>query len=342
MSHVKIMDCTIFVCAFAANEAINRYPHELIFGIHIDKTKSMSDQLKTRKASDLDASQAIGGSDTTSLNASSSFHVSKKAKREPSMFLRMLDSILISKTRGKYDDYKYDAGAFDSLLNRFELGEIQEVEEAIKYDITVVDNFWNYIGYSLLAKAVMAGLINLVRVLLKHAGKSLMKPLNEDSNPLLQACARGRVEIVKLLLEHGFDPNLMCSDQYYTCLTTACMQGHTAVVRLLLEYGAAPDQANQGYETPLGYACQNGRLDIVRLLLNGGASVNLVNSYGNTHLITALLYQQDDTDLIQLLLERGADPAIPDEYGRTALDLVTKGSELAEMLINAQSEHILK
>ena len=330
------------MCAFAANEAINRYPHELIFGMHIDKTKSMSDQLKTRKASDFEAGREVGGSDTTSLNASSSFHVSKKAKREPSMILKMLESILFSKTRGKYDDYKYDAGAFDHLLNRIELGEMREVDEAIKHNISAIDDFWNSIGYSLLAKAAMTGLINLVRVLLKYADKSSMKPPNEDSNPLLQACTRGRVEIVKLLLEHGFDPNLMCSDQYYTCLTTACMQGHTEVVRLLLEHGAAPDQANQGYETPLGYACQNGRLDIVRLLLDGGASVNLVNSFGNTHLITALLHRQDDTDLIQLLLERGADPAIPDEYGRTALDLVAKGSELAEMLINAQSEHILK
>ena len=302
----------------------------------------MSDQLKTSRASDLDAGQELGDSNTSSLNTSSSFHVSNKAKREPSVLLEMLESILILKNRcNDEDEDENDKCVVDRILNRIMRGDIQEVDEAIKYDLTAVDDFWNSIGYSLLDKAAETGMTNLVRVLLKHTDKSTINA-NRDRNPLLLACCRGRVQIVKLLLEHGFDPNLICGDQYDTCLTAVCSVGYLAMVRLLLEHGAKVDLANEGHGTPLGVACQNGHLDIARLLLDHGADVNLATSRGNTPLISAVRRHQNYTDLIQLLLERGADPSISGGDGRVALDYVADGSEIAQMILNSQLEHVLK
>ena len=298
----------------------------------------MSDQLKTSKASDLDAEQGIGGSDTSSA------HVAKKAiKREPSMLLQMLDAILILKNRYNVEDEdEEDKVAVDRILNRIVHGDIQEVDEAINYDITAVDNFWNSIGYSLLDKAADTGLTNLVRVLLKYSDKSMMNS-SRDRNPLFLACCRGRVESVKLLLGHGFDPNLMCDDQYHTCLTAVCSSGYLAMVRLLLEHGAKVDLANHGHETPLGYACRNGYIEVARLLLDHGADVNAINKDGKTALIVAVRDRRSHRkEMIQLLLERGADPALPDRDGRVALDYVADGSEIAQMIINSQLEHILK
>ena len=336
----------------------------------------MFDQLKTRKASDLDDGLGINESNSALIDGSPSFHVAKKAKREPSMFLRLLANSLSIKHnyRDPKDDALYDE--FDEILN----GDLSELDEMITSNV-ILDNFWDSIGYSLIENAVKAGLINIVKLLLKHADKSIMMVFTRYRHPLLKACLKGYVDIAKLLLEQGADPNLHGETHDYddiTYLSYACMANNSGMVELLLKHGAdpnlsdGPDQcpplmqacqpdglpvvrllvdygadvnfSNPEFGTALTYVCGIGSLDMARLLLDGGADVNLIDSYGDTPLIAVCRDVEDEAQvtLIQLLLEHGADPAIPDSQGRVALDYVTEGSELAEMITNAQLEHILK
>ena len=339
----------------------------------------MSDQLPVniRKASDVHADQEISDSDDSSIHASTSVQVSKRTRREPStsIFLRSLNNSLSLKNY--YHDHNNGLFAqFREIIN----GDISEIDEAIKNNV-VVDNFWSSIGYSLLENAAAAGQINIVRLLLKHADKSVIKSFDGDLNPLVLAYLNGHLEIFQLLLEHDFDPDSPGEIPDYgnmTCLAHACVKNNSDMVEFLLKHGADPnllDDPDQcpslvqachpkglpvmkllvaygadvnlslpGYGTALTCACQIGSLDMARLLLDAGADVNLIDSYGDTPLI-AVCRDIDDDDqagFIQFLLERGADPAIPDSEGDVPLDLVTEGSVMAQMIINSHLEHILK
>ena len=320
----------------------------------------MSDQLISGKASDHDADQAIGVSNISSIDGSS---LAKKAKHDPIMFLRSFDSAL--KSRGEDD-------------KAFENEELNELDESIGCSIITHHEFWDSIGYSLLKNAVESGLIAVVQVILKHADKNATKTLEANYPPLLLACKAGHIEIVSLMLVHGFNPDLAgvgYRGHNETCLTYACLRSNLALVELLLINGAKPDLYFRNEDPPIVQACGHGAVDIVILLLDYGADINIISRYGDTPLTRACAYghldlarllldrgadvngvdrdgitplmtairdQPHNIGLIQLLLERGADPAITDISGRVPLDYVTEGSEVAQMIINAQLEHVLK
>ena len=330
----------------------------------------MSDQLNIRMASDFDAGEGIGDSEASSADATLSVHVSKKAKCEPSMILRVLNSALSLKNHGK------DEKEFDYLLN----GDMSELDHVIKYNIMTHDDFWCSIGYSLLKNAVESGLIDVVQMLLKYADNNTIKALELNFNQLLFACKAGHIEVIRLLLEHGFNPNLMRVDRRdynETCLAYACSNRKFAMVELLLKHGADPNLFVSDDLPPIFHACASGgievvtmlldygadinrtgrygatvlsylygNLDLARFLLNHGANVNGVDKEGKTPLMCAvrrsLRYLPHTTGLIQLLLEYGADPSIPDSHGKTALDLVDRGSEIAQLIMNSQIECVLK
>lgn len=340
----------------------------------------MSDQLKNRKASDFDADQGIRGSQTISR---SSFQLNKKAKREPSIFLLMLQGVLSTKNREKNADSDNDSnnsddGFFDEVLTRIACGDIRELNEAIKNDITL-DNFWRSIGYSLLNGAAEAGQTNLFRALLKHANKNIIMALNRDHSTLYLACRKGHIEIVELLLKRGTDPNLIFEDWHgedsETCLHLACREGEPALIKLFLKHGAdvnslGPDKGpplidackynridevrlllgkgadpkltNQEYDPPLNYACGSGNQDIARMLLDHGADINAVGRNGDTPLISAVRHSRPRPALVQFLLDHGADSSIANRVGRTAIDYARKESEIAQMIENAQLVHVLK
>ena len=332
----------------------------------------MSDQLNIRKASDLDDDQEHVASDTASIHATSSVHVAKKAKRKPSMILRLLDNSLSLKNQGE------DDGSLHGIIS----GDISELIEAVENDITVLDDFWSSIGYSLLKNAAQSGLVALVQVLLKHADKNSAKSINEDYNPLFFASINRHIDVVSLLLEHGLNPNEMgvhdgdkqkclllpsrdedsfdkrdilelselllkhgADPKLLFCgeclpLLDACEHNRIDIVKILLDHGTDANSPLRHSMSALSCACRSGYLDLARLLLAYGADVNHVD-YMGTPLITAIQYGANN-DLIQLLLEHGADPLKVDEYGRSALDCVAEGSEIAQMLINAELEPILK
>ena len=326
----------------------------------------MSDQLNTRKASDLDNGDVLDASDTPSFNASSSVHIKKKVKREPSIFLFMLNNVLFQqKVNGYYD------GSFDDILH----GGMSEVDEMISHNV-FSDNFWDRIGYSFFENAAWCGLRDLVQMLLKYAGENTIAAIGGDYSPLQLACVGGHVEVVELMLEHGVNPNMIGEDDRgnkVLCLALACMRGkpeivelllrngadpnmlisgdstplvqacldeRTEVVELLLQHGAYANLTSAGCDRPLSYACQNGNLEVARQLLDHGADINAVDDRGDTPVIIAV--RSDNTACVQLLLEYGADPMIPDRHGLTAFDCALEGSEIAQLITNAQLEPILK
>ena len=155
----------------------------------------MLDQLRTRKASDLDDGQGLVGSSTISID-NSSVQKTKIIKRQPSMFLHMIEQVLYLKSRRDGDE-------FDYILD----DDLTELDELIAQSIISVDSFWDSIDYLLLASAAAAGQLNVVQMILKYVDKSVLMAL-ESNNPLVLAFVNKHDEVVKLLLEHGFDPNL--------------------------------------------------------------------------------------------------------------------------------------
>ena len=327
----------------------------------------MSDQLNIRKAFELDNDQVSGGSSAASIHAS--VQSTKKTKREPCMFLRLIESALLvynSNTEGNFDR--------DEILR----GDLSELDEAIQCDIIAVDDFWGSIGYSLLEKAIKTDLVTLVQMLLKYADQNTVLLLAKDKQLLLFACSNDHFEVVKLLLELGADPNLIGTTRDFegrTCLSIACSNLNLNIVRLLLEKGAGPNlpdlngvtpllQATASdridtmklllahgadtnmvfgiYDAPFIVACDCNNIKAIRLLLAYGADINAVAKNGDTPLIRAVHRHVPHRGLVQFLLERGADPSLADKHGKTALDYAEEGSEVAQMLINAQLEPILK
>ena len=258
----------------------------------------MSDQSNVRKASDLDADQ---GPDSSSADISSA-QVAKKAKRQPNIFLYLLEQVLFFKSRDGVD-----SNEFDDVLSE----DLSELDEMIAQNIIAVDNFWDSIGYLLLASAASAGQLNVVKVILKYVNESVIMAYQESNSPLVLAFIKQHEEVVQLLLEHGFDPDIPGETHDYgtiSCLSYACMEGKFAMVELLLKHGANPNLYHSPViDLPLVRACQH-----------------------------------KSTDVVKLLLKYGADPSMAEEDGRTALDYVEGGSEIAQILINAQLEPILK
>ena len=180
----------------------------------------------------------------------------------------------------------------------------------------------------------------------KGADPNLLGETRDDGtiSCLTHACTTNNSAMAELLLKHGADPNLLDDPDQCSPLVQACHPKGLPVMKLLLAYGADVNSSLPGYGTALNCACQIGSLDMARLLLDAGADVNLVDGQGDTPLIVICRDGEDEAQvaLIQFLLEHGADPAIPGEDGRTALDYVAEGSEIAQMIAQAQLEPILK
>ena len=79
---------------------------------------------------------------------------------------------------------------------------------------------------------------------------------------------------------------------------------------------------------------------LVALLLRHGADPNLYSPEDGLPLINACTNNR--IGVVKLLLEYGTDPSIAHFSGETALDYAEEVSEIAQMLINAHLEPILK
>jgi ankyrin repeat protein len=126
-----------------------------------------------------------------------------------------------------------------------------------------------------------------------------------NSFPLLAASFAGHIEVVRLLVEHaGTDHSQVTTDNGRSTLYIACEGGRSAVVRLLLSLPAV--DVNKARTdtggTPLFMACQKGHTEVVGLLLAcDGIEVNKAKTTdGATPLFIAC--QKGHTEAVGLLL----------------------------------------
>ena len=182
-------------------------------------------------------------SNSISLMASvldSSSLTRSKINSESSLILQRLVELLILKN----DNKAYDVELFEQNFG----GDLREIDEYIALNMTNYD-FWRSIGYPLLENAAMASLIDLVKVVLKHA-KNSDDLADKMVTMLLSACKHENLDVVKLLLEYGVDLHRRAKNTKLTCVYIASRLGNTALVRLLLEFGADPNLVWLDGDTP--------------------------------------------------------------------------------------------
>ncbi len=100
-----------------------------------------------------------------------------------------------------------------------------------------------------------------------------------------------------------------------TALMMAALKGDVAVSRELIRRGAKVRR--KGW-TPLHYAASSPQVAVVRLMLQHGADIDAQAPNGNTALMMAARYGEEDS--VTLLLAAGADKRVLNELGQSAQD----------------------
>ncbi|RLN36561.1 hypothetical protein BBJ28_00005799 [Nothophytophthora sp. Chile5] len=159
-----------------------------------------------------------------------------------------------------------------------------------------------------------------------------------------ECAAEGDLECLEEILASGKVGVNDVDVDGFTALMVAAAEGHGAVVRSLLARGA--DVAVRTHElrstalhfaakvthTPLIWACIEGRTKAVRVLLAHGADVNVLNQYGASTLLCAVMIGEDPeqdaesdarrAEILTLLLEtNGKLVNFQDREGSTAMHL---------------------
>lgn len=100
-----------------------------------------------------------------------------------------------------------------------------------------------------------------------------------------------------------------------TALMMAALRGDLSTSAELIRRGAAVRRSGW---TPLQYAASGPRASVVALMLQHGSEINAQAPNGNTALMMAARYGEEDS--VTLLLERGADKRLVNELGQNAQD----------------------
>lgn len=196
---------------------------------------------------------------------------------------------------------------------------------------------------TLLFKAVQAGRLDIVRLLLK-TGTGL--DINTDDfgfgNPLTLAIKAGQINIVNFLLKSGADVNrisgcLNMDVPSETPLGTAARTGNTKLMQKLIDRGAmvnpSVEQLRTLHYTPLMSALREKCEESVRFLLVHGADVN-AKAREHTALITAV--KTEYSDGVRLLLEAGADVnGATEEYTPLIAAAWIGNTEIIRLLLEA-------
>ena len=331
--------------------------------------KMSTTRSKARKASNV---EIIVLDDSSTNSSESSTPVAKKVKREPCFLLRLLnDTLSMMKTNYGWDTNQKKHSILQTLS-----GQLLELDAALKEETASVSDFWNVIGNSLIKKALNYRIDDLFELLLKYAVQDKEIELAIGGELIRLACschyvehvktlldqgalidsykdeslllfAYGVPELITILLEHGAPVNDRGdgpTGYWDTCLTAASRDGDLDLMNLLFKHGADPNSTCADMNPPIVLASFYGKLEAVQILLDHGADMNAVDTTQETSGGTALsnACAEGYVEIARLLLDRGADPTIPDKDGRVAIDLVEEGSEIAQLILNAQLEPILK
>ncbi len=115
-----------------------------------------------------------------------------------------------------------------------------------------------------------------------------------------------------------------CSSHDSDALAEAVRAGRTAEMKDLIARGENPNRASGVNDWPLiMHAVHKNQMQSVATLLDLGAGVNGADTNGETALMMAAGYGDDE--MVRLLLRRGADPELADRRGRRAVDYARTG-----------------
>jgi ankyrin repeat protein len=101
-----------------------------------------------------------------------------------------------------------------------------------------------------------------------------------------------------------------------TALMMAALHGRLDWSRKLIDRGA---KVNRAGWSPLHYAATGPNVEVVALLLGLGAEINARAPNGNTPLMMAVRY--GDEENVKLLVQRGADKKLVNDLNQTAEEL---------------------
>ncbi|CAH0489204.1 unnamed protein product [Peronospora farinosa] len=140
---------------------------------------------------------------------------------------------------------------------------------------------------------------------------------------LMVAAAEGHRNVVHALLRRGADVNIRTYELHSTALHFAAKNGDPEIVNALCECDTKiVDCWNINADTPLIWACIEGRAEAVKVLLTHGADVNVLNQYGASTLLCAVMI--------------GEDPEEDKKNDKQRAEILTMLLEKNEKLVNFQ------
>jgi len=181
--------------------------------------------------------------------------------------------------------------------------------------------------------AASLGAKEILDEILRH-GADLEALDSFGRTPLVHAVVEGRTDIVEVLLKRGASPNP--GDEVSSPLIFAILPGKTDIVRLLIAHGADPEWKGADGDTAIMLAASFGQQDIVQILLDAGANVNASDNWQTTALIKAVATSEEPS-MVQFLIRHGAELDAADQWGRSALTMARElqYSQMERVLVEA-------
>ncbi|KAL8796487.1 MAG: hypothetical protein Q9195_001161 [Heterodermia aff. obscurata] len=175
-------------------------------------------------------------------------------------------------------------------------------------------------GRSTLHRAIVAGDIQITRILLEEPGIDLhtSDPSQGDQTPLMLAVSFRRSDILKSLLQKPeVEVNANSGSYQNTALTLAAGKGDADIVRQILNHPEIDVNKRNKLCTALTEAARADYFAIVEMLLDHNADPDLQDGHGGTPLNRAI--DHGYVSIVRLLLQRGANKKVLDNFNRTII-----------------------
>lgn len=219
----------------------------------------------------------------------------------------------------------------DGLSDKLWKGDLKAIErmldEGLSPDFTITEDTGEFGNRTIpvFNRAVAAGNIDIVRLLLARGAKIDLRDNIEGFQPIYHAATKNSIPLVRLLLEKGADPNTETSEWDggpWQPIFFAAANGNTEMINLLIEHGAKLTERSRAVEG----AVQSGNLDLVRFFLSKGGSLEWKIPEGT--LLHAACYSAP-LEMVKFLVEHGADITAKNPQGEQPLHLAASSGNLA-------------